>query len=171
MDFIRSAWDIIWEFLGWFQICTFIDEWEEGVLLRRGKFSRTVGPGIAWHLPLEIDEITTQNVKPTAMDLAEQVLTTQDGVKVVISAVLMWAIFDIKKCIVDVDDAEETLEQIAEGYVLDLVEETKWNDVRTKAFRKELKQRIQKQARKFGISVTTVKLSNLAETKVFRLIQ
>lgn len=171
MDFIRSAWDIIWEFLGWFQICTFIDEWEEGVLLRRGKFSRTVGPGIAWHLPFEIDEITTQNVKPNSMALAEQVLTTQDGVKIVISAVLMWAIFDIYKCIVDVEDAEETLEQIAEGYVLDLVEETKWDDVRTKEFRKELKQRIQKQARKFGISVTTVKLSNLAETRVYRLIQ
>ncbi len=30
MDFVRSFWDIIWEVLGWFQVITFIDEWEEG---------------------------------------------------------------------------------------------------------------------------------------------
>jgi len=171
MNFIASTWEIIWDVLGWFQVCTFIDEWEEGVLLRRGKFSRAVGPGIAWHLPLGIDEITVQNVKPCAMDLGEQVLTTKDEVKLVISIVLMWSIFDIRKCLVDVENAEETLEQIALGYVHDRVEETKWNEIRTKAFRTELKHDVQKQARKFGISVATVKIANLAETKVFRLIQ
>jgi regulator of protease activity HflC (stomatin/prohibitin superfamily) len=171
MDFIRSTWDIIWEALGWFQICTFIDEWEEGVLLRRGKFSRTVGPGIAWHLPFEIDEITCQNVKPTSMDLDEQVLTTADNVKVVISVVLMWNIYDIRKCLIDVEDAEETLEQIAYGYVHDAVEVSDWDAIREPEFRKELKQNIQKQARKFGITVSTVKITNFAETKVFRLIQ
>ena len=171
MNFIASLWDIVWEFLGWFQVCTFIDAWEEGVLLRRGKYVRNVMPGICWHLPFEIDEIHTMNVKPTAMALDEQVLTTADDIKIVISVVLMWSIFDIKKCIIDVEDAEETLEQIAVGYVHDAVEETIWDEVRTKAFRNELKQLIQKQARKFGISVTTTKIGDLAETKVFRLIQ
>lgn len=171
MNFVTSTWDIIWEVLGWFQICTFLDEWEEGVVLRRGKFKKVAGAGICWHLPLDIDEIHTMNVKPDAMELDEQVLTTADEVKIVISVNMLWSIFDIKKCIIDVEDAEETLSDIALGYVQELVEETKWDDVRTKAFRKELKQRIQKQARKFGISVSTVKLANLAETRVYRLIQ
>lgn len=170
MNFIRDAWEIIWDVLGWFQICTFIDEWEEGVLLRRGKFSRVVKPGIAWHLPLEIDSITTMNVKPDSMELDEQVLTTYDGVKIVISVNLLWSIFDIKKCIVDVEDAADTLSDTALGYVQELVEETEWDEIQTKAFRKELKLRIQKQARKFGITATTVKIANLAETRVYRLI-
>ena len=170
MDFIRSAWDIIWEALGWFQICTFIDEWEEGVLLRRGKFSRVVKPGIAWHLPFEIDEITVENVKPCSMELDEQVLTTYDEIAIVISVNLLWSIFDIKKCLVDVEDAGDTLQDIALGYVQELVEETDWDEIQTKAFRKELKERIQKQARKFGITATTVKIANLAKTRVYRLI-
>jgi len=171
MDFIRSAWDIIWEAVGWFQICTFIDEWEEGVLLRRGKFVRTFKAGITWHLPLGLDELHVMNVKPDAMDFDEQILTSSDGKKCVISIVLMWSIFDIRKCVIDVEDAEEALNQIGVGYVHDLVEETKWDDIRTKTFRGDLKRRIQKQARKFGISVTTVKIGNLAESKVIRLIQ
>lgn len=170
MNFVASTWDIFWEFLGWFQVCTFIDEWEEGVLLRRGKFKRTVKPGIAWHLPLDIDQIHTMNVKPDAMELDEQVLTTKDNKKIVISVNMLWSIFDIKKCMIDVENAEETLGDIALGYVHDLVEVTNWNDIRTKAFRNELKRLIQKQARKFGITASTVKIANLAETRVYRLI-
>jgi regulator of protease activity HflC (stomatin/prohibitin superfamily) len=170
MDFVRSTWDIIWEAIGWFQICTFIDEWEEGVLLRRGKFSRTVGPGVAWHLPLGLDEITCLNVKTDSMELAEQVLTTKDKKSIVISVNLLWSIFDIKKCTIDVEDAADTLSDIALGFVHDLVEETTWHQIKTKAFRSELKRHIQRQARKFGISVSTVKVANLSTTRVYRLI-
>lgn len=170
MNFVRDTWDILWTVLGYFQICTFVNAWDEGVLLRRGKFSRVVKPGIAWHLPLEIDSIVTMNVKPSAMELDEQVLTTADGYKVVISVNLLWSIFDIQKCIVDVEDASDTLSDIALGFVQELVEETDCDDISTKSFRSALKQRIQKQARKFGITVSTVKVANFAETRVYRLI-
>jgi len=171
MNFVRDAWEIIWDILGYFQIITFLDEWEEGIVLQAGKFRRTVRAGWWLHCPLGIDEFHTMNVRPDAMDFDEQVLTTKDGKKIIISIVLMWSIFDIKKCLLDVEDAAETLEQIGVGYVYDIVEETKWDDIRTKAFRNALKLRIQKQARKFGITVSQVKIGNLAETKVIRLIQ
>lgn len=169
MNFIASTWEIIWDVMGWFQIATFIDEWEEGVLLRRGKYKRTVGPGIAWHLPFEIDEIHTMNVKPTAMELDEQSLTTYDDVKIVCRVVMMWSIFDIKKCTIDVEDASDTLGDIALGYVQEMVEETEWKAIRTRKFRKQLKDRIQRQARKFGITVSTVKFQDLAEARSIRL--
>jgi len=169
MNFVTATWDIIWEALGWFQICTFVDEWEEGVLLRRGKFVRTFKAGITWHWPF-IDELHVMNVKPDAMELDEQVLTTQDDYKVAMKVVLMWSIFDIRACTIDVEDAAETLQQIAVGYVHDRVEVTDFDDIRIKSFRSELKRDIQKQARKFGITVSQVKIQDFAETKVFRLI-
>jgi len=170
MNFVRDAWDIIWDILGWGQVITFLNEWEEGIVLQAGKYRRTVGPGWWLHCPLGIDEFHTMNVKPDAMELDEQVLTTADDKAIIIKVVLMWSIFDIKKCILDVEDAADTLSQIAVGYVHDIVEETEWDDIRTKAFRSALKQRIQKQARKFGITVSQVKLQDLAETRVYRLI-
>ena len=171
MNFVRDAWEILWDILGYFQIITFLDEWEEGIVLQAGKYRRTVTAGWWLHCPLGIDEIHVMNVKPDAMELDEQVLTTQDDYSIIIKVVLMWSIFDIKKCTLDVEDAADTLQQIAVGYVHDLVEETEWDDIRIKAFRNALKLSIQKQARKFGITVSQVKLQDLALTKVFRLIQ
>ena len=170
MDFIRSFWDILWEVLGWFQICTFIDPWEEGIVVRRGKFSRVVNAGIAWHLPFEIDEINVINVKPSVMELDEQVLTTKDGKKIILSAVLLWSIFDVKKVFLDVEDASDTLAEIAVGFIHEYVEVADWEYIRTPDFRTDLKGVIQKTARKFGITVSTVKFKDLAETRVFRLI-
>jgi len=171
MNFVRDAWEILWDILGYFQIITFLDEWEEGIVLQAGKYRRTVTAGWWLHCPLGIDEIHVMNVKPDAMELDEQVLTTADDYSIIIKVVLMWSIFDIKKCTLDVEDAADTLQQIAVGYVHDLVEETEWDDIRIKAFRTALKLSIQKQARKFGITVSQVKLQDLALTKVFRLIQ
>lgn len=170
MNFVRDAWEILWDILGYFQVITFLDEWEEGVVLQAGRFRRVVSAGWWLHCPLGIDEFHTMNVRPDAMELDEQVLTTADGHKIVIKAVLMWSIFDIKKCVLDVEDAADTLQQIAVGFVHDLVEDTDWDEIRTKKFRDALKRLIQKQARKFGITVSQVKLQDLAETRVFRLI-
>lgn len=171
MNFISSIWEIIWDVFGWFQICTFIDEWEEGVLLRRGKFKRVVGPGIAWHLPFEIDELHCMNVKPGAMELDEQVLTTADGKSIVISVNLMWSIFDIKRATIDVEDASDTLGDLALGDVQESVEATEWDEIRSKAWKRALKRTIQQQAREFGITVKRVKIANLATTKTIRLVQ
>ena len=169
MNWVASAWDTIWEVLGWFQFVTFINEWEEGIVLQAGKFRRVLKPGWRLHCPFGVDEIYKMNIKPDAMALDEQVLETSDNVKIVIRAVLMWSIFDIKKCMLDVEDAADTLGDIAVGFVQELVEETEWAQIRTKEFREELKRRIQKQSRKWGIKVSTVKIKDLAETRVYRI--
>ncbi len=168
-DFMTGAWGIIKEIIGYAQICTFIDEWEEGVLLRRGKFSRVVKPGIAWHLPLGIDDITVLNVKPTALELQEQSLTTWDNKIVVIRGVIMWAVFDIRKALIDVEDCEATLGDIAVGVIQELVECAKLDHIKTRAFRRELKIAMQKQARKWGISVTKVKFQDLVLAPSLRI--
>ncbi len=167
MNWVASAWETLWEVLGWFQFVTFIDEWEEGVVLQAGKFRRVLKPGWRLHCPFGVDEIHVMNVKPDAMKLDEQVLTTYDDVEIVIKAVLKWSIFDIKKCMLDVENAEDTLGDIAVGFVQELVEETEWDRIRTKKFRKKLKKRIRGQARKWGIEVSTVKLKDLAKTRVY----
>ena len=169
MNWVASAWDTIWEVLGWFKFVTFIDEWEEGVVLQAGKFRRVLKPGWRLHCPLKIDEIYTMNVRLDAMELDEQVLTTADDVEIVIRVVLMWSIFDIKKCILDVEDAEDTLKDIAVGFVQELVEETEWVYIKTKEFRKKLKKLINRQSRKWGMTVPKTKIKDLAKTRVYRI--
>ena len=170
MDFSKSCWEFFWEVLGWLQICTFTDPGEQGSVVRRGMIARVVKPGIAWHLPIEIDSIHTINIKLAAMSLKEQALTTKDGKKIILSAILMWSIINVKKVFLDVEDASDTLADIGVGVIHDHVERSNWEYICTPAFRADLKKAIQKTAHKFGISVSTVKFKNLAETKMYRLI-
>ena len=168
-NFISGLWELIKEVWGWFEFMTFIDAWEEGILLRRGKFVRVVKPGIVFHLPFEIDEIHSMNVKPTALELEEQSLTTGDSKEIVCRAVLMWSIFDIKKCTIDVEDAQETLGDIAVGVIQEMVEQQDWDYIRTPEFRSDMKRAIQKQARKWGITVSTVKFQDLTLAATYRI--
>ena len=169
MNWVVSIWDIIWEVLGWAQICTFIDPWEEGIVTRCGTYNRSVKSGIAWHLPFELEEITCLNVKPTAMELKEQSCFTADDVKVVAKVVLMWGVFDIRRALCDVEDVQETLSDIAVGVVHEQIQGQDWEYVRTSAFRNDVKRAIQREARKWGVSVPKVKFQDLTTAESYRL--
>ena len=169
MDIFTGLWHILKDIIGWFKVCTFIDPWEEGILVRRGSFKRVVKGGVAWHLPFGQDEITTTNVRPTAMELDEQTVETADGKTIVCSGVLMWGIFDVKKSMLDVEDAGESLSDIAVGIIQEMIESQEWEYIRTEEFRKDCKKAIQKQARKWGVSVPSFKFHDLASVRAFRL--
>lgn len=169
MDLFTGLWHILKDIVGWFQVCTFIDPWEEGILVRRGKFKRVVKGGVAWHLPFGQDHLHTVNVRPTAMELDEQTVETGDGVTIVCSGVLMWSIFDVKKSMIDVEDAAETLSDIAVGVIQEMVEGQDWEYIKSDAFRKDVRRAIQKQARKWGIKVPSFKFHDLARVYAFRV--
>ena len=169
MNFVRDFWDVIWEVLGWFQVITFVDPWEEGIVVQAGKFRRTLKPGWWMHLPLTIDEIFTMNVKPAAMELEEQSCTTRDGKKIVCKGVMMWSIFDIRKAFEDVEDVEETTGDIAVGVIQEMVEQQDWEYIRTPEFRVDCKKAIQREARKWGVSCRKFKFKDLVLADSYRV--
>ena len=143
MDIFTGLWNILSTVVHWFQICTFIDPWEEGILVRHGKFKRCVGAdrhliqGVAWHLPFALDEITVTNVRPTALELDEQTITTRDGKTFVCRGVMMWSIFDVKKSMLDVEDAQESLGDISVGVIQESGEQKDWEYIQSSEFRKD----------------------------------
>lgn len=169
MDLFTGLWHIIKEVWGWMEFITVVDPWEEGVQLRMGKFKRVVQGGWWCHLPATIDEFQTLNVKPTAMELDEQALETGDNQDIVVKGVLMWGIFDIKKAILDVEDVEETLGDIALGIIQDTVELQDWDYLRTEDCRKDIKKKIQVQARKWGVTVSSFKWQSIVRARTFKV--
>ena len=71
--------EFIWSILGLFQFWTIVDQYERGVVLRLGKYLRTIEPGFHWLLPLGIDRAILHEVILTTRQLDEQSLTTYDG--------------------------------------------------------------------------------------------
>lgn len=168
-NFVSGFWEILKEIWSWCEFITILDPWEEGIQVRLGRFKRTVTGGWWVHRPFMIDEFFTMNVRPTAMTLNEQALTTRDNKDIVVQGVLMWGIFDIKKSLLDVEDVLETLEQIAIGIVQDVVETQTWAYIRTPECRIEIKKAIQAQARKWGVSVSTFKFQSIVQADAYKI--
>ena len=169
MNFVKDFWEVIWDVIGFFKFITFINEWEEAIVLQTGKYRRKLTPGWWLICPFSIDEVWMMNVKPTALELEEQSLTTLDNKKIVCRAVLMWSIFDIKKIFLDVEDPEDTLGDIAVGVIQEQVEQQDWDYIRSPEFRTDMKKAIQRQARKWGIAVSTVKFQDLTLADSYRI--
>ena len=96
-------------------------EWEKGVLLRLGKFSRVLEPGIAWIIP-GIDIISSlvdMRIRTTSFS-AEKALT-MDTVPVDVDAVLFWVVFDAKRAILEVEYYEKTINWIAQTTLRDII--------------------------------------------------
>ena len=155
--------------IGLFKFFTVIDAFEEGVLLRLGKYKRTVKPGLRFHWPFYIDNILTDNVVTDPLSLGTQSLTTKDGKSIVISAVVTWRIFDVRRTLLEVDGAESALYDVASGYIHEQVAANTWATIRKPEFPATLKKHIQKQARKWGISVTNVQFSDCSLSRSYRL--
>ena len=169
MDIFTGAWNIIKEIISWVQIVTVIDPWEEGVQVRLGKVKRTLKPGWWFIRAFDIDDVFTLNVKPSSMELDEQALTTGDQQDIVVKGVLMWSIFDIRKAICDVEDVADTLGDIALGIVQDEVETQDWDYLRTEECRNDIKKRIQQQARKWGVTVSSFKWQSIVRARTFKV--
>ena len=169
MDIFTGAWNIIKEIISWVQIITVIDPWMEGVQVRMGKVKRTLKPGWWFIRPFDIDDVFVLNVKPSSMELDEQALTTDDDQEIVVKGVIMWSIFDIKKAIVDVENVADTLGDIVLGIIQDTVETQDWSYLRTEACRNDIKKRIQQQARKWGVTVSSFKWQSIVRARTFKV--
>jgi regulator of protease activity HflC (stomatin/prohibitin superfamily) len=106
---INKLIDILVECFWWFVPFTVIDHFEEGVVLRFGKFSRILKPGFHWMWPLGIEEAFSENIKPDGSYTVTQALTLKDGTSLSITMVFIWEIVNIKQLILEIEDKETAL--------------------------------------------------------------
>ncbi len=98
-DFIESVWE-------WLIPFVVIDAYEEGVVLRFGKFKRVVKPGLRWVWPLGVEVVKFETVVRQTAYLDPQSLTSKDGKSVTISGIVTFCITDIRKFLLDIDEGE-----------------------------------------------------------------
>ena len=161
--------DLIVKFIGLFQVYTFIDQYKEGVVLRYGKYHRTIKPGWRWVLPLNLEYVLVDNVVPTTTKLGVQSLHTSDDHHINIQGVLLWKITDIRKVILNIEQADDALTDAATGYISEMVANHTWDEIRDPQFARNLKSKIQEQAREWGIRVMKVYISDCSKTRAIRM--
>ncbi|MGE0493016.1 MAG: slipin family protein [Vulcanimicrobiota bacterium] len=140
-----------------------IAEWERGVLLRFGKFSRVLTPGISWVIP-GIDSITKvvdMRIRSTSFS-AEKTLTS-DTVPVNVDAVLFWVVTDAKQAVIEVEDFLTTISWAAQTTLRDVIGQTEL--VRMISDRKSIDAELQKiidsKTSDWGITVQSVEIRDM----------
>ena len=153
----------------YFQFLFVIDEYEQAVVLRFGKYNRTCGPGLHFCWPFGIEEIMKDTVVRTTSYLNVQSLTTKDGYQLNSSPIVIYKIGNIKRWLLEVDDAEDALHDVTYGINEELASESTLEEVQKPEYREELTRRVKDAAISWGARVEEVKLSDKVKGKSLRL--
>ena len=167
---MQILFEFLWSIMELFQCWTVVDAYERGVILRLGKFQRIIEPGFHWMIPLGIDRAMTHEVILTTRETDEQSLVTADDKKIVISVMVAYTLTDIKKILLEIEDAETVLENFVYGAVSDLVMTNDYDLILRERWLDELTLIVTEQAETLGMTVQKVVIVNLSEIRTLRLL-
>lgn len=153
-----------------------IDHYNRGVRLRFGKARKdesgefkVLGPGLHWRIPF-VDQISTHMVKPTTMDLSEQTITTKDGQSVVVRGVLKYEVHDVATLLLEVDSPAAAVADMSMGIIRDAFVERDWKECNDPALPGQIAIKIRREAKKWGVNVLQLTLTDLALMRSIRLL-
>jgi membrane protease subunit HflK len=162
LDWFIACW-------AFFKFIEVVEEYQMGIVLRWGRYHRTIEPGRRWIIPFRIERAICENVVDKATPLSSQSLTTKDGKSVVLSAVVCWRVKDIRKFLLNVEGQETALVTAAPGCITRLVVRSTWEEASTDKFLDQVTTEVRAKARKHGIEVLEVSLRDLTTARSIRL--
>ncbi|TBR58555.1 paraslipin [Westiellopsis prolifica IICB1] len=90
-----------------------INEGNEALVERLGKYHRKLDPGLNFIIPL-LDQIVMEDTKrEQILDIKPQNIITKDNIYVEIDAVVFWHIQDIKRSYYEIEDLQSALTQLS----------------------------------------------------------
>lgn len=162
MDYIERWWPV-----------TIINQYEQAVLLRKGKFRRVLNPG--WHfLPLKmvlLDRVISEVVVTTTLNIPPQSLVTKDDQQVVISTIVKYEIEDIEKYVLKVCDQVDALRDVTQGINKHAIIKKTYDEIRAnlRTIDTEITNLVKEEAKEFGIRIKRVTLSDFGKIRSIRL--
>ena len=145
-----------------------IDEWEEAIVLRFGKFHKATKPGIYFKIPF-FDSVWKHTVITQSIDIPPQSVTTADGHNVVVKGIIRFSIVDIKTFLLTITQPADVLTDTTGGMIRETIEDTRWADIID--IDKRLTTEVGKFVKKWGIKVEKVTLTDLQIANSIRIIQ
>lgn len=141
-----------------------LDEQEQAVVLRFGKYHETVGPGLNIHFP-PIDRKFVENVtRERAYSKQGQMLTEDENI-VEVPLTVQYKISNLKDFVLNVDQPEVSLQHATDSALRHVVGSTEMDQVLTEG-RELLASEVQERLQRFldtyrtGIAVTQVNVQN-----------
>ncbi len=139
-----------------------INQYERGVVLRLGKYSRTLNPGFRVIIPY-IDKMRKVDIRTTPMDIDKQEVITKDNVTVNVDAVVYARVIDAGKAVLETTNYRYATSTFAQTALRDVTGNFDLDEILSK--RDEISQQIRAivdaQTDKWGIDIESVRLQNI----------
>lgn len=146
-----------------------IRDYEEAVLLRFGIFKRVFKPGLHFKIPF-FDEVIDQHVVITTLSLDAQSLYTKDKQNIVVKGVIKYRIADVKIFLLEVWDAQDALSDMSASIIKNVIMSMTLDECTDSEIDNLLTKKVRVEAKKWGVEVQQVTLTDLAPIRSFRLI-
>ena len=120
---------------------------EQGIVTTFGKYTRTVGSGVALTLPWPIEQMRAEDVTSIKRDFipegdGEKLMLTSDQNLVDISYLVRWNIKDLKLYRFQLDDPHDTVKEVAEAAMRAAVAEVSLKEVMGGSGRAQIEQNV-----------------------------
>lgn len=146
-----------------------IPSYEEGVHLSFGKFKRTLSPGLHFKIPF-FDEILHQHVVVTTISLPAQSLYTLDKQNFVVKGVIKYKIADVKVFLMEVYDAQDAISDMTMSIIKNIVISLPAEKCIDPELDTLLTKKARVEAKKWGVDIQQVTLTDVAPIRSYRLI-
>lgn len=138
-----------------------INQYERGVMLTMGRYTRTVEPG--WRVVIPVfQKLIKVDLRVKAVDVPDQKVITRDNVSASINAVIYYKVADAARAVLEVENFPFAVSQLAQTTMRNIVGSAELDEVL--AEREKLSQRIRTiidtETDKWGISVENVELKD-----------
>lgn len=161
--------DLIQSWLGLFKFWVVVDEYEQHVLLRLGRYKRTLAPG--WHflLPMADRTMACWRVKNT-VKLAEQNVTTADGQDVALTGIVTYKVVDPKVFLLECEGGQDAIADSAFGAIAEWACSNTRDHIRDPRNWRQVRTAIKQAAGEYGIEVLRFKFADNVRAKALRLL-
>lgn len=161
--------NLILRFIGLFQVFFYVDQYDKAVVLRVGKYNRSVGPGFRWIIPLEVEKSINVNAVSEPMYIDNQSGHTSDGFLVNWQLGLIFKVTDAEKFLVRNETTDVQVNLIAAGAVLQAVESSTWQECRATDFLREVQKAVNRSLRSKGVCIGNLMFVDFASGEANRL--
>ncbi|MFC1742668.1 SPFH domain-containing protein [Candidatus Riflebacteria bacterium] len=142
-------------------------EWEKHAVFFLGKFTRMIGPGLYFYIPLIEQVLYVIDTRIITYSVPPQEGLTSDNIPVNVDAVVFYQVNEPEAAMLNVDDYHKATKLSAKTAIRDMVGRSKLDELLSERDKigKRLKEHITEFTNKWGVSVHSVEIKDVIVSK------
>lgn len=139
-----------------------IDQYERGIVLTLGSYSRTLQPGLNFVIPF-IERMIKVDIRITTVDVPQQEVITKDNVPVGINAVVYFQVEKAEDAVLKIQNYTYAVAQYAQAALRDVIGGVELDTLlgERQQLAQDIKNLVDEETNAWGINVTAIKIQDI----------